>query len=486
MGLFDKRFVFKYIWSFFISALMIAVLSLFFNGFKGDFSKRISVNPPIDIPLTAFDTSIVLTTLSQGENVNLIALDYKNRTMALAENERGYRGWLNISSMYSSGTSIPSLPVIKASALSTFTPKSFEKKVLGRQLNVIEKKYALALDIKPLYGSSFEAVFPFRIYNYSSGSVTENVKIIFVDGKATSYQMNPVESLRWENNKYFPLVPAMISLGWAGKAHQSDILLKYSNRLPFDASTLFPDTFWGGLLKVVSIIILVFLSLAFFGMIPYCIEKPVLDIVRFSPVFSRIGGKIFVIVFNFFVYYVSLQALYIWIGFSWVALVIALICMLRVILRNMPLLTCPGYVYLMDAKCEQCNRSSSYEKTEMKVISSVPYNDTLHGDFFKIPPRRRTRRERLESIYKTDVTPKHYRKFKEADPSDETGAAPAGYVEEYEYTFKCKYCGRTSLCRTKDRVERPTEIPQQVPAPPEPPSVLEDDTVEETTVIPKE
>lgn len=478
MIFFDKRFTIKYIWSFFACALVTAFLVFFFNGFKGDFSKRVEMTISESAPLYAKDTSVVLTVLSPGETVNIIALDFDDRKMAMVENERGYRGWIRTGFIADSSAYLENVPVFKARGLATFTTKSFEKKIIGHPLDVIEKHHAFSLDIKPLFGRNYEATFPFRIYNYSSGTITERVKVIFVDGVATSYQCEPIETAKWNNVQYFPLVSAMISMGWVDKAPQSNLLLKYSNWVPFDTGTLFPDNFWGGLLKVAAIIVLIFFSLAFLGMIPYVLEKPVLDIVRFSPSVSRIGGKIFVIVFNFFVYYISLQALYAWIGFSWVALAIALICMLRVILKNIPLVSCCRYVYLMDAKCEKCNRSRSYEAVDKKVISCVPYNPTMHGDFFQIKPRRLSREQRSESIYKTDVTPKHYRKFKDPDPLDKEGVYPESYVEEYEYTFKCKYCGETSACRTKDRVPQPT-----APEPVQPEPVVTEPEAEEPEVV---
>lgn len=438
MKLFDGRFTLNYLWSLLVSAFFIFLLFFVFRGFRGDFSKRFPYVVPQQMNLTLLDTSQVLTILQQGESVEVIAVDFANRSFALVESESGYRGWIR-------SDDIDCKVVIKTKAVSTFSSKRFEKAVLGKTLQQLENEYAEALSVRPVFGRNFEALFPFRVYDRKGGTATESVKVMFIDGVATSYNMEPAAMGQWKNNNFFPLVQVMTGMGWAASAPQSDILFKLGGSLAFRAYKDFPDTFWGGMLKIIVLIFVAFIAIAFLGMIPYCLEKFILDVLRFSPSVSMVAGVIWVIVLNTVFYYFMLSVLFMWIGFSWVGLAAGVLGWLRVMIPSMPLLTCAGYVTLMRAKCEKCNHTKSYEKVGKKVLSSVPYNEKAHSDLFKPVTRRHRRRKRAESIFMEDIAPRG------------NEGVQGGFVEEYEYTFKCKYCSNLVTTKVSNWVLTRTE-----------------------------
>src|SRR5574344_277084 len=438
MKLFDSRFTLNYLWSLVVSAFFIFVLIFIFRGFRGDFSGRFHYEIPSQMNLTMKDTSEVLTVLHQGEKVEVIALDFKNRSFALVESESGYRGWIR-----SAGIVCPI--VIKSDAVSTFTSIRFEKALLGKTLQQLEKQYAVALSVRPLFGRNFEATFPFRVYDKKGGTLTQSVKVMFIDGVATSYNMETATMEGLKDSKFFPISRLMTSLGWASSAPQSDILLTLGGSLVSEWYKGFPDTFWGGMLKYVVLILIAFIAIAFLGMVPYCLEKFILDVLRFSPCVSMVAGVIWVILLNTIVYYVALSVLFMWIGFSWVGLVAGVLGWLRTMIPSMPVFTCAGYVTLMKAKCEKCNHKKKKKKVEKKVLSSIPYNEKAHSTLLEPVTRRYRRRKRAESIFIDDIAPRG------------NDGTLDGFVEEYEYTFKCKYCSNMVTTKVCDRVHTKTE-----------------------------
>ncbi|MBO6026138.1 MAG: hypothetical protein J6P73_02740 [Bacteroidales bacterium] len=216
--------------------------------------------------------------VAKGDSLHLLAAASNKPELVMVQTAKGERGWVE-NAILPHYYQIHSIAIDEAAS---FHKETFNDKIIGQDLETLEKKYTAALQIIPKKKTKknpnedgFSAVFPMRVLTKGSKTVSQYATVQFQEGKAVSVETDSVYQKKASRAKIDPLIFVFLDKGFCVKAPQK----------AFPAYTSFLPTGVDGKKKVdswaerIGLFLLLIIGLILLAVFPILLVSPLVVLV---------------------------------------------------------------------------------------------------------------------------------------------------------------------------------------------------------------
>jgi len=201
--------------------------------------------------------------IAKGDSLFLLASASEKDDLVLVQTTKGERGWVK-------NDILPNYYKIRNITIDEpahFHQKTFEEKIIGKDLETLEEQYSAALQIVPkkkakknAKENGFTAVFPMKVITKGSKTVSQFATVQFQDSVAVAVELDSVMNKKASRAKIDPLIFLFLDKGYFNKACQR-AWPSYTSYLPEGAEKKSTDS-WAEKIGLLLLAIVFFILLA--------------------------------------------------------------------------------------------------------------------------------------------------------------------------------------------------------------------------------